>query len=140
MVICCCKTETNWRISSKSIHKGNVYIIDRFPLKNFDNMSEPMDRPRIKKLNKVSNWYSSLEESFYKEIPQPDKIFVLRADIDTLRSRKTDIPMNKHIEKAGAINKIEEDEDTIIIDATMPYEVVLMQVKTKIWEILNENY
>ena len=56
--------------------QGKIVVFDRFPLKEFWNMDEPMDGPRV---GDSSRW-KNLECKFYNEIGYPDHIFVLKVN------------------------------------------------------------
>ena len=100
-------------------------------------MKEPMDNPRID----ASRMFLGInlrgeEEKYYDEIQFPDRIMVLQVEIDELRRRKTDISLDKHQLKAVAVNRIENKDPVVTIDANQPYEDVLLDVKRLIWQSL----
>ena len=117
--------------------KGRVVITDRFPLHDFRSMQEAMDNPRIDPDRKLLGKNLRLiEESYYDAIELPDKIVVLQVHIDELRRRKSDIELDKHELKAEAVNRIVTTDVISVVDANRPYDEVLLQVKTQIWNAL----
>ncbi len=117
--------------------RGHAVIMDRFPLKVFHDMPEPMDGPRLsRKVSKMGLFFSRKERYYYDKISLPDRIFVLQVTIDELRKRKTDLNLETHIIKADAVNSISGDEKTVLIDANKPYSDVLLDIKRKIWALL----
>ena len=121
---------------NRYIKKGKIVIIDRYPINLFDSMNEPMDRPRIKKMFSKNTLLSRFEEYFYNRINMPDFIFSLKADIDTLRNRKSNIDMTSHLNKVNAINNIKSNPNLFVVDGTQAYQDVLSKIKKQIWRKL----
>ena len=119
------------------ISNGRAVITDRFPLKAFDAMDEPMDGPRIRSNKKYagSDWVQQ-EEHFYNSIELPDRIFVLQVDIDELRKRKTDLDLAAHKLKAQAVNALEASDIVVLINANKPYDQVKLEIQQLIWNQL----
>ncbi|MSM38730.1 MAG: hypothetical protein GJT30_03790 [Geobacter sp.] len=113
--------------------KGILVLSDRFPMKDFHKMTNPMDGPRLFGSN---SWFSQRESLYYQNLVYPNRIFVLKVAFDELRKRKTDLPLDIHMLKAEAVNSITEREGIIIVDANRSYEEVLLQIKTLIWQEL----
>ncbi len=117
--------------------KGDVVITDRLPMKEFENMKEPMDGPRLQKNSTGPGRHFSIAEmNYYNRIVPPDRIFVLRATIEELRRRKRDLDLILHKEKSEAVNAIKGNDHIVLIDANRPYSDAQLQVKRMIWEIL----
>jgi hypothetical protein len=63
--------------------KGNIVISDRYPLKEFHTMAEPMDGPRLKdRTTPMGSLFHSLENHYYSSIQLPDRLFVLKVTLD----------------------------------------------------------
>lgn len=123
--------------SQADVAKGRIVVTDRFPLKEFHNMEEPMDGPRLSSLRMtIFQRFANLEESFYSRILLPDRVFVLQVNVDELRRRKADIAFEKHLLKAEAVNAINESPLITVIDASHSCPEVLLEVKRKIWDII----
>lgn len=117
--------------------KGRAVITDRFPLREFWSMEEPMDGPRLSSRHStIRRWFAEIEEGYYKGILLPDKVLVLQASVDDLRKRKTDLSYEKHRLKAEVVNALSESAIITLIDASRPYKEVLLDVKRKIWDEL----
>lgn len=116
---------------------GEIVISDRFPLKSFHHMAEPMDGPRLKQQDgrRGSPW-SDREGRYYDRILSPDRIFVLKVALEEVRRRKRDLDIETHRTKVEAVNAIGEDTLIRTIDANRPYYDVQLQVKRLIWEDL----
>lgn len=114
--------------------QGNIVISDRFPLKEFHRMADPMDGPRLlnNKRQKDSVW-ASIENYYYSHIMPPDRIFVLKVTLDEVRRRKTDLDIETHRAKVEAVNALDEKGIITVIDANQPYQDVQLQVKRMIW-------
>ena len=118
---------------------GEVGLTDRFPLKNFWTMPEPMDGPRLLNEKKgIHSFFSDRERVMYQSLYYPDLLIVLQVDLDVLRTRKKDLPsLPEHTLKADAINGLDKSlKNVCLIDANKPYDEVLIEVKRKIWEVL----
>ena len=118
------------------VAKGVVVITDRFPLKSFHSMNQPMDGPRISGINRKMCRFSKIEENYYNKISPPDRIFVLQVTLDELRKRKTDLDLSTHKQKTDAVNAIVETDKIIVINANKPYSEVCLCVKRNIWRLL----
>jgi len=126
------------QLSEKNILSGKIVLTDRFPLREFQDMPEPMDGPQLFKYRstRVGGFFSKLEANYYDRIVYPDRLFILQADINELRRRKSDLPLDYHKMKADAVNAIKGNERTTLIDANKPYSDVLLEVKKYIWELI----
>jgi thymidylate kinase len=123
--------------ADKIVKRGKVVISDRFPLKNFNTMKEPMDGPRLMNNRTwVGSSLSSLENGFYHRIMEPDIILVLKVGLDEVRKRKTDLDLETHRLKVEAVNLIQPTDIIKIIDANRPYEDVLLEAKRIIWNAI----
>lgn len=121
----------------QDIDESKVVLTDRFPLRDFRIMEEPMDNPRIDASKTLlGKNLRELEEKYYNDIQCPDRIFMLQVDFDELRRRKTDIALDKHQTKAAAVNSIADKDPVILINANRPYDEVLLEVKNLIWQVL----
>lgn len=117
--------------------KGMIVIADRYPLREFWNMARPMDGPRIKKeWGSAGSKLADFEQHYYSQIGSPDKIFVLKTDIDELRKRKKDLDFHSHQRKAETVNSIKESSHISIINAARAYPDVLKELKQCIWAII----
>lgn len=116
-------------------YKGIISITDRFPLKDFYIMDEPMDGPRIHSGNSsLQDILSLKEKKYYNKISIPNTIFILQIPFEELRKRKSDLDYEIHKKKSDAVNKIKADKIKYLIDANKSYEIVLLNIKKKIWE------
>lgn len=121
--------------------KGMIVIADRYPLREFWNMARPMDGPRIKKeWGSAGSKLADLEQHYYSQIGSPDKIFVLKTDIDELRKRKKDLDFHSHQRKAETVNSIKKSSHISIINAARAYPDVLKELKQCIWAIISQDY
>jgi deoxyadenosine/deoxycytidine kinase len=124
-------------LSKRDNLSGKIVFTDRFPLKEFNKMPEPMDGPQLLKYTtKVGRSFSKIELNYYEKILCPDMLFIMQADIKELRRRKDDLPLEYHKIKADAVNSLKSDLQTALIDANKPYSDVLLEVKKNIWELI----
>lgn len=89
---------------------GRVAVIDRFPHPAFASMARPMDGPQ---LTGTMQWpgrlFAAREAAHYRRIRRPDLILVLKAPVDVLRSRKSNLGYDTHVAKAAAVMALAED-------------------------------
>jgi hypothetical protein len=117
--------------------QGTVVIAERFPLRQFASMKEPMDGPRIPEQgSRSTRRLAAKERDLYEKIELPDQIYVLQVSLDELRRRKNDLGLDTHREKAEAVNALKEDERFRLINAEAAYEEVLLEIKNRIWQAL----
>jgi len=115
---------------------GGICIADRYPLPQFWSMQEPMDGPRIKDIPELNCKIAEKERTFYNNISLPDKIYVLQADIDVLRSRKNDLSEDCHRAKIDAVSGLKNNAGMQIIEVNQLYDKVLLSIKQDIWKQL----
>ena len=128
-----------WRRSIVERSRRGVVLFDRFPLRSFFDMPEPMDGPRLgtRSISSAfSTWAARHERSDYEHLTPPDLVVVLRASVDCLRTRKTDIDMERHRMKADAVNAVPRADGVVLVDAEQPYAQVLLAVKRAVWNSL----
>jgi hypothetical protein len=124
-------------LSKKDNLAGKIVLTDRFPLKEFNKMLEPMDGPQLfKNTSIVNSFFSKIELNYYDKVMYPDRIFILQADINELRKRKKDLPFDYHKMKADAVNTVEADTHNFLVDANRPYSDVLLDLKKNIWKLI----
>jgi len=117
--------------------QGAIVIAERFPLREFWLMEEPMDGPRIPvQRSRYLDILAAKEREFYERITPPDQVFVLQVSLDELRRRKNDLDLEAHRKKAIAVNRLIEDKRFRLIDAEVAYEEVLLKIKKMIWRKL----
>jgi len=113
--------------------RGHVVIVDRYPLREFWMMPEPMDGPRL--LAK-DNWLARLERGLYNGIGMPDRVLVLQAPLEVLRKRKGDLDKKMHAEKARATNSLGQTPIIKLVDGSRDYPEVLLAAKKLVWEAI----
>ena len=94
-----------------------------------------MDGPRLQPDGPLAR--SELRQ--YQAIGPPDLTIVLKADIEILRDRKLDLTLEEHTPKVAAVEGLTANDRRVVIDASHPYEDVLLGAKTAIWEALRES-
>ena len=124
--------------------EGSIVLSDRYPLKCFNSMIEPMDGPRIAAEMKPNNSYlirklAGLEKKIYEKIIPPDFLFVLQVSETIAINRKKECHKgrNKIHQKIEAIRDIEDPDLKIFkISANRKLPEVLHQVRSRLWEVL----
>ena len=118
-------------------NNGVVTLFDRFPQ---DIVRGINDGPKIKR-NKYNAIFYNMEKNIYKKFNnnKPDVNIFLKVDCDTAISRKPDHDLSILIEKAGVLENIVNNygKEFITIDATLPLDEVLSQVKNNLWKIFS---
>ncbi|MDH3972747.1 MAG: hypothetical protein OEV42_00590 [Deltaproteobacteria bacterium] len=125
--------------SRKDVRRGQLVITDRFPLKDFHDMPEPMDGPRVHlspSHSLAGKPLTALEARYYKKIDYPHLIFVIQVELEELRRRKSDLPIEVHRVKADAVNRLKESAPVFPVNGNRPYDEVQLAVKRKIWELI----
>ncbi len=117
--------------------RGAVVITDRYPLDVFRSMEEPMDGPRIRReFGDAEERCASREEAIYDRIGPPSRVFVLRAGLACLGSRKPGLDPVVHGKKVSAVNAIGPSDLFSLVDADRRYEKVLLDLKRRVWSLL----
>lgn len=117
--------------------QNHLVVTDRFPLNDFQKMKEPMDGPRLNPgQNKLMEKCSESEKKYYDSLAMPDLVFVLKADVDVLRKRKTDLSYDTHSAKATAVNALPAAPGFIFVDVSQDYPTVLLEIQREIWKLI----
>mgnify|MGYP000700534724 CR=1 FL=1 len=101
---------SSYKSAMKKREKGYLIFSDRYPLKSFDSMKNPMDRPKIEKTidhdSVLLNFLSNIEKKIYGRIKNPDIILVLDTTLINSLKRKPEHKLIEPIikEKLKAIN------------------------------------
>jgi len=128
----------NYKAGSKLSKNNKIILFDRFPLKEFWTMNEPMDGPRI--LAKTPQ--AEKERNYYHRIGKPDYLIILDVSPEeSIRRKKTQQifqPEKSVNEKIRAVNKLisSNRSNVILINTEIGREQSLLLIKNKIWEIL----
>ena len=117
--------------SRKMTHRGIYIITDRFPLREFWSMHEPMDGPRLPQDSILHN----KEFEIYNSITRyPDLTIILNVPIEISIQRKPSLHNNiKTVtqikNKILAVSKLEHIPNSLIIDGSKDYEIVRKKIK-----------
>lgn len=119
--------------------QGGIVIAERFPLRHFWDMREPMDGPRIP-LHGPFARLARMERRLYEAVELAERVFVLKADMVTIMRRRGNGDEQTLNNKCKVINALAESESGserfVIIDAEQSYDEVLRELKGKVWELL----
>lgn len=88
-----CKRYILFRSINKDNKRNYLTVSDRYPLKEFWNMQNPMDGPRIFLFGnnrKLLNMLSEIEKKIYQKILKPKILILLKVDLKTAMLRHTD--------------------------------------------------
>ncbi len=118
---------------------GSLVICDRFPLSTL-----AMDAPQCERIAQRfnrSNWFLAWlirqEKGFYQKIALPDVLIVLKVDPEVAVQRKTDESEISVRARSTLVWELDWSKTPAhIIDASMPKNEVLNEVKSIIWEHL----
>lgn len=120
---------------------GEIVIAERFPLQEFWEMDIPMDGPRLDGKTSEDGMLrllSRYERGQYDRIGAPDRTFVLRAGLETLRARKPDTPELEHAAKARAVLRLPATATRDVLDAEKSYDDVLAEARFRLWSLIEE--
>ena len=102
-------------------------------------MPQPMDGPRVAsenagRLTSLASW----EQSIYDRIPPATDCFVLTASLECLRSRKTDLSIEKHQIKVDAVNALALEPGRFAVDASRSLEDVRREITCELWRRISK--
>jgi thymidylate kinase len=117
-----------WKRAERLAARGGVVIADRWPLPELWQPPQPMDGPRL-----VGHPWAAREAALYARIPRPSRIFVLEAPLAVLRERKPEVEPALHARKAAVVAALSAADDVERVDASRPYDEVLLDLKRRIW-------
>ena len=119
-------------------NQGGIAIIDRFPLKEFWDMTDPMDGPRLKQDTPLGR----LERKYYKQIRPPDIIFLLDVSEEVSLSRKQEHQEEVHKnwihEKIVSIEKLRKMNmpNIEVINANNERGEMMLDIKFRLWQLI----
>jgi thymidylate kinase len=122
--------------------QGALVVYDRYPLEAVRIADRFMDGPQIASMHQnrmgpVVAALSRIEEDIYRRIRPPDHLFVLQVSPEVSSQRKPDHKPEILEVKSQALNEMERDGLRITeIDADQPLDRVLLEVKTRLWDLL----
>jgi gluconate kinase len=102
----------------------------------------PMDGPRVDvearyQMGKITRALSKMERDIYRKICPPDHIFVLHVSPEVSQRRKPDHDPEMIEVKSQALKQMERQGLHVIdVNADQPFEQVLLQIKTALWQFL----
>ena len=126
----------------RNAQTGSIILFDRYPLE------APLDGPQIHLAGENDPWrfadtFSRLERKLYQEIQMPDLLFVLEVSPEVSLERKPDHDWAAIEAKNIALGKLAtlieaapKKVGVSYINASLPLDIVLGQIKQKIWEAL----
>ena len=115
---------------------GRIVICDRFPLKQITSMDSPQIKTyeQLGKFKRIINHLSKIEKNWYTSITEPDLLIVLKVDPDIAVKRKTsENPVSVRNRSQEIWNTQWENSSAHVIDASLPREQVLNNVKSLVW-------
>ncbi len=128
-----------YRQGVEQAKNGSIVIFDRFPFES------PLDGPEICVAadgygGPISRYFSFQEEILYRKFKLPDCLIVLNVNPEISIERKPDHPWDAILAKQQALRslciKLEEGDgqsEWIVVNADVPFEEVLLQLKKTIW-------
>jgi len=124
--------------------QGVIVLCDRYPLDALWRVMEgrPMDGPQIAveaglEMDKITGALSRMEQDIYRKIRPPDHIFALHVSPEISQQRKSDHDPEMIRAKSQALRQMERQGLPVIdVDADQPFEQVLLQIKTALWQLL----
>lgn len=129
---------------------GSVVIFDRFPVSTFDQATNHhlLDGPRIQSLatgkeTTIARHFSNTEQRLYDQFNAPDALVFLHVSPEISIQRKPDHQEALIRMKSETITQIAQrakweygEKRCIQLDADLPYDQVLLQLKREIWKLL----
>jgi thymidylate kinase len=130
--------QENAALAARINGQGGIVLFDRFPLTDFWGMEEPMDGPR---LNSSSRWHQH-ERRIYKQLEQPDHIFVLSTTDAMSIERKPELgspPRRDALQqKIDAVDRFAAAAGggVTVIDTSQGRDACLLEIKRVVWSLL----
>jgi thymidylate kinase len=122
--------------------QGALVVYDRYPLEAVRIADRFMDGPQIASMHPngmgpMVAALSRIEEDIYQRIRPPDHLFVLQVSPAVSSQRKPDHKPEVLEVKSQALNEMEQDGLRLTeIDADQPLDQVLLEIKTRLWDLL----
>ena len=119
--------------------QGIIVLTDRYPLRAFWSMTEPMDGPRLSQASPRRR----RERSLYERLPaQPDLVVALAVDLETAAQRKpftSPTQQQQVASKIDAVRRLAEqgcEQPVVVLHPHGPYNDVLREAKRAVWALL----
>lgn len=122
------------QIARKMSRQGSIIICDRFPQKDIMGIN---DGPKLQSL--TNKWPSRIEMKLFNQITEAgaDVVFRLQVPPEVAHKRKPEHSYAVIKQKCDNINKIAYANSPVIdLDASKPYDQVLLDVKREVWKHL----
>jgi thymidylate kinase len=128
------KKVTMLRLGKQLRRKNSLVICDRFPQKDLKGY---FDGPKLQSAG--NTWFSRLEMKQFRKLYTngADVIFRLNISPEVASRRKPEHDCKMIEQKCNDLSKISFGHAKVIdVDASLPYEQVLLDIKKKIWKTL----
>ncbi len=116
---------------------GGLAICDRYPLPGLLDMDAPQCTRAMRHVERPSaflKWLARLEDGYYRKIVMPDVLVVLRVDPEIAVQRKSDENESSVRARSALVWKIDWSKTSAhVLDASLPKEEVLAQLKALVW-------
>lgn len=141
-------SKRNYRIIKQAnsfANKGGVTVLDRYPQNKYIGINDGPKIPIMMKkarnglIKRYLEYNASVERNFIEKCTNnsPDLIIKLMLPIDESLKRKPEEDEENIRKKHEIINNITiGNSESIVIDATLPYEEELVQIHNAIWNLL----
>ena len=132
----------NYVKAQRSTARGGIVLFDRYPLDSVPIYDRSMDGPRLDveippPRPRLVDRLSEREQRIYDRILPPDHIVALQVSADVSLRRKPDHDPRSIEAKTEAVRRSGGRGNGFIdIDADQPLEVVVIEVRRKIWDCL----
>ena len=132
----------NYVRAQRSAGRGAIVLFDRYPLPSVPIHDRPMDGPRLDEdiptpRSKLVGRLSEREQQIYRRILPPDHVVALQVSADVSLRRKPDHDPRSIEAKTKAVRRSGGNENGFIdIDADQPLELVVAEVRRRIWDCL----
>ena len=130
----------------RAASQGAIVLYDRYPLEAIHRVMErrPMDGPQIVTEAEGDGWagrttrfLARIERDVYRRIRPPDCVLVLHVSPEVSQQRKPDHSREMIEAKSCAIERMDRRGLHVVeINADQPFEQVVLQAKTALWQLL----
>ena len=134
------------QLALRERQQGSVVLYDRYPLPGVQVGQRMMDGPRIPTLytgeegDQIVRYLAQREQEAYGRIAPPDHLFVLQLSPEVSQQRKPEHRREAIEAKSAALATLPPalaaSGGVTYLQADLPLEQVLAQIKSVIWELL----
>jgi thymidylate kinase len=116
---------------------GGIVITDRYPLAQVRSMDGARAASVFPQGDRLAGWLVRMEQAFYRHIPPPDVLVVLRVDPEIVTRRRSDQDQTWVRARAEEVWTLDwQPTGAAVVDGGRPWPVIHTEVQSLIWSRL----